>query len=187
MYLKTSIFFILCGLVKALTDNESQCVCTTVECPVEGKNIIAMGDGYADMTYYYENHNGYNVVVSAKGELTPGSLDTGTDTTTCTRKYSRMLEDDGEQVCDAGHILARRLGGYGNQPLNIFPQNSTINEGIFAQFEGKIYDCMQKANNGVLEWEFIYQSDERTMPDKVKYSASFDTGCEPLSDIFDNK
>lgn len=187
MYLKIGIFFILYRLIQVLSDKDSQCICTTVDCPVYGENNIIMGNGYADMTYYYENHNNYNVVVSAIGKLTPGSLDTGSDTTTCTRKYARMLEDDGEPVCDAGHILARRLGGYGNQPLNIFPQNATINEGPFALFEGEIYDCMKKANKGVLEWEFIYNSDERTMPDKVKYSASFDVGCDSLSDIFDNK
>ncbi len=49
-------------------------------------------------------------------------LDTGTDTTSCTQTYSRNLDDDGVQDCDAGHILAHRLGGLGNQPINIFPQ-----------------------------------------------------------------
>ena len=38
----------------------------------------------------------------------------GTDTTSCTQKYSRLLDDDGVKNCDAGHILARRLGGPGN-------------------------------------------------------------------------
>ncbi len=33
-----------------------------------------------------------------------------------------MLDDDGVKDCDAGHILAHRLGGPGNQPINIFPQ-----------------------------------------------------------------
>jgi hypothetical protein len=35
-----------------------------------------------------------------------------------------MLDDDGVKDCDAGHILANRLGGPGNQPINIFPQVS---------------------------------------------------------------
>lgn len=39
-----------------------------------------------------------------------------------TQNYSRSLDDDGVQDCDAGHILAHRLGGPGNQPINIFPQ-----------------------------------------------------------------
>lgn len=54
--------------------------------------------------------------------ITKNDLDKGSDTTDCTQKYSRMLDDDGVQDCDAGHILAHRLGGPGNQPINIFPQ-----------------------------------------------------------------
>ena len=187
MYSKVVFFCLLMRAFSVFCDKNTDCVCTSVPCPEVGENNIIMGNGNAKMTYYYENHNNYPVVISAKGELTPGSLDSGTETTDCTRKYSRMLDDDGSNECDAGHILANRLGGYGNQPLNIFPQNSTVNEGMFAQFEGDIYNCMKKANNGVLEWEFIYENSDRTMPDKVKYSAVFDKGCETLSNVFDNK
>ena len=61
----------------------------------------------------------YEVVVSASGTITPDSLDNGSETTSCTQQYSRSLEDDGEQNCDAGHILANRLGGYGNIPTAV--------------------------------------------------------------------
>lgn len=170
----------------ALTD--SACVCTTVECPDIGKNSIVMGNGYAHLTYTYEKHNQYNVVTYVSGEITPQSLDTGTETTSCTRKYSRMLEDDGEQSCDAGHILARRLGGYGNLPINIFPQNATINEGIFSQFEAKIYDCTKSGvKTTYLTWAFDYESDQHTMPYQVTYSASFHGGtCDDFSSSFPN-
>ena len=67
-------------------------------------------------------HNNYPVVKSAKVTITAANLDMGTETTTCTQSYSRSLDDDGIQNCDAGHILAHRLGGPGNQPINIFPQ-----------------------------------------------------------------
>ena len=50
-----------------------------------------------------------------------------------------MLEDDGNQNCDAGHILANHLGGYGNIPTNIFPQNLNINRGSYADFENDIF------------------------------------------------
>ena len=187
MYSKTLLFFLMASVFRAFCDESSTCVCSTVPCPEAGENTIIMGNGNAKMTYVYEIHNNHPIVISAIGELTQGSLNEGTGTTDCTRKYSRMLEDDGYSECDAGHILANRLGGYGNQPLNIFPQNSTINQGVFAQFEGDIYECMEKANNGVLEWEFMYENCDRTMPDKVKYSATFDQGCEPISKLFDNK
>ena len=72
--------------------------------------------------YTYTLHNNYPVVKSAKVTITAANLDMGTDTTTCTQNYARSLDDDGVQDCDAGHILAHRLGGPGNQPTNIFPQ-----------------------------------------------------------------
>lgn len=180
------LLFLFVTLIKI--GNTSECVCTTVQCPVEGENHIIMGNGNADMTYIYELHNSHEVVTSASGIITPESLNNGTKTTDCTRKYSRMLEDDGEQSCDAGHILANSLGGYGNEPLNIFPQNSTINEGIFSQFEGKIYNCMKSgATKGYLKWIFTYENTEKTMPYKVLYSAEFDKGnCTEISSEFPN-
>ena len=181
------LWVLLCG-VAVTVKADTYCVCTTVPCPQPGENHIIMGNGYANMTYFYEDHQGFPVVVKAQGILTPESLNQGTETTTCTRKYARMLEDDGEQTCDAGHILANRLGGYGNEPLNIFPQNSTINQGIYNQFEGKIYDCIQSSQIGYLQWDFFYENTENTQPYKVTYSAEFDESseCAPLNDDFSN-
>ena len=166
----------------------NDCVCTTVMCPMEGKNNIIMGNGYANIDYTYQQHGDYEVVVSASGTIEPGSLDNGTGTTSCTQEYSRMLEDDGSENCDAGHILANRLGGYGNEPINLFPQSASVNRGIYAQFEGDIYDCMQSgARTGLLSWEFNYGTPERTMPTTVNYSATFDGGnCTTMSSLFPN-
>ena len=180
-------FYIISVFLVGVSSQESPCVCTTVPCPVIGENDIVMGNGGVQMSYVYELHNTMPVVVSAKGTLTPESLDHGTDTTSCTQKYSRILEDDGEQSCDAGHILANRLGGYGNEPLNIFPQNSSINRGSYAQFEGDIYDCMQSSSQGFLTWEFIYPGSQYTQPTHVKYSATFaDSTCGSLYEEFSN-
>ena len=179
-------FLLSIGLAVLRVVAPEYCVCTTVDCPIQGKNSLVMGDGNAHMSYIYDQHEEYLVVTSATGTLTPGSLDNGSETTSCTQKYSRMLEDDGLQDCDAGHILANRLGGYGNQPLNIFPQDPSTNRGIYAQMEGRIYDCMQEANEGYLSWEFIYANSTSTKPINVIYSAEFDTGCEPMKETFPN-
>ena len=72
--------------------------------------------------YNYIMHNGHAVVSTATATISQADMDKGTDTTSCTQSYSRSLDDDGVQDCDAGHILAHRLGGPGNQPINIFPQ-----------------------------------------------------------------
>jgi len=168
--------------------HSSQCVCTTVSCPIDGNNTVIMGNGNAHIEYTYEKHGNYDVVVSAIGSITPKSLDHGTETTSCTQKYSRMLEDDGNQDCDAGHILANRLGGYGNIPTNIFPQNASVNRGSYAQFEGYIYDCMTSgASIGNLSWKFQYQNKKHTMPISVIYSVSFSDGmCYDKSEKFAN-
>lgn len=174
------------GLALLTSVTPEYCVCTTVECPIQGENSLVMGDGNANMSYIYNQHGDYLVVVSAKGTITPESLDNGSETTTCTQKYSRMLDDDGVQDCDAGHILANRLGGYGNHPLNIFPQDPSTNRGIYSQMEGKIYDCMHTANEGYLSWEFIYANSTSTKPINVIYSAEFDKGCEGIKETFPN-
>jgi len=157
--------------------NGEYCVCTSVECPQVGENNIIMGKGGANMTYIYESHLDFPVVIKAQGSITQDSLHNGSDTTSCTRSYARMLEDDGEQSCDAGHILANRLGGYGNQPINIFPQLLSINRGSYAQFEDKIYHCIQNgASQASLSWIFNYPNSTSTMPNEVIYEEIFDKG-----------
>ena len=172
-----------------LGKDPTTCVCTTVQCPVPGNNPLTEGDGGAQITYRYTDHNGQPVVTSAEGYVYPSSLGHGTDTTSCTQAYSRMLDDDGEKNCDAGHILANHLGGLGNEPINIFPQSASMNRGTYAQFEGKIYDCIDSkgCNSGYLTWKFTYADSTRTKPDKVHYEAVFDGGeCGKLEETFDN-
>lgn len=174
-------------LLPRILSSDSPCVCTTVPCPQIGENNIIMGKGGANITFFYEEHQNIPVVIQGKGTVLPESLGNGSDTTDCTRKYARMLEDDGADSCDAGHILANHMGGYGNQPLNIFPQNSTINKGAYNQFESQIYDCILNSSVGFLEWEFMYASQNNTQPNKVTYYAKFeDSPCEPLYEEFTN-
>ncbi len=171
-----------------LAAKDTTCVCTTVSCPTAGNNELREG-GSADIVYRYTMHGEQPVVTSAEGYVYPDSLGHGTDTTSCTQQYSRMMDDDGKADCDAGHILANHLGGLGNEPTNIFPQDAAMNRGVYAQFEGKIYDCIASSGceSGYLTWKFIYADSSRTKPDKVHYTASFKGGdCDYLEDDFDN-
>jgi hypothetical protein len=165
----------------------TSCICSTVPCPTSGYNYLTTCGG-AVGKYYYSYHNGYPVITSASITITSSNLDTGTDTTSCTQDYSRMLDDDGIQDCDAGHILANRLGGPGNQPINIFPQDSSINRGVWAQFEGNIYDCIKGgASSASLSWTFYYETTEHTKPYKATYSATYIGGsCVKVSETFNN-
>lgn len=171
-----------------ITSGSPSCVCTTVPCPVSGANTLHMGGGTAVITYQYIQHGDYDVVESASGDITVADLDHGTDTTSCTQKYARILDDDGIEDCDAGHILANRLGGYGNEPINIFPQAPSINRGAYAQFENNIYDCVQSgATSAHLHWLFTYGNSTATKPIQVEYTASFLGGkCTKMSSTFTN-
>ena len=97
-------------------------VAKTVNYPTDGENdLMAGGGGMCE--YDYEDHDGKPVVVTASCTITSSDLDTGVDTDETTRKYARDLGGhDGVDDDDAGHILANRLGGNGEEPTNIFPQ-----------------------------------------------------------------
>lgn len=141
-------------------------------------------------TYNYATHNGHAVVTSASVTITKADLDKGSDTSSCTQDYSRTLDDDGVQDCDAGHILAHRLGGIGTQPINIFPQDLSINRGAYAQYENLIYDCIATggASSASLAWTFTYESTSHTKPKSVNYKANFNGGsCANTNQDFTNQ
>jgi hypothetical protein len=145
--------------------------------------------GGATGTYDYVTHNGFAVVSSASVTITLASLNQGSDTTSCTQSYSRTLDDDGTQDCDAGHILANRLGGPGNQPINIFPQNLSVNRGSYAQYEDSIYQCISAkgATSAALKWSFSYPSPSNTKPNSVTYAATYTGGsCSSTTETFTN-
>jgi hypothetical protein len=166
----------------------SSCYCTTVPCPVSGVNYLTEGGG-GNGTYYYLLHNNIPVVISAYVRISNKNMDRGTDTTTCTQNYARSLDDDGVQDCDAGHILAHRLGGPGNQPINIFPQDSSINRGAYAQYEDTIYNCLMDKETiyADLSWSFTYSSTSKTKPNSVTYNVKYTGGyCSSISKTFNN-
>lgn len=140
-------------------------------------------------TYNYVLHNNIAVVSSASITITSAQLDKGSDTTSCTQSYSRTLDDDGVQDCDAGHILAHRLGGPGNQPINIIPQDSHVNRGEYSQFEDKIYQCIaaKGGTSAKLSWSYKYQDSTKTKPISITYSVAVTGGsCGSFSQTFSN-
>jgi hypothetical protein len=169
-------------------NSTSTCYCTTVPCPIEGKNLLTIGGG-TNATYYYSLHNNIPVISSVNANISIQNMNKGTDTTTCTQNYARSLDDDGVQDCDAGHILANHLGGPGNQPINIFPQDLSINRGSYAQYEDSIYTCITEkgVSYAELSWSFTYSSNSKTKPISVKYDVYYTSGtCESSSKTFNN-
>tara|TARA_R110002074_G_scaffold27913_2_gene80644 strand:- start:56 stop:658 length:603 start_codon:yes stop_codon:yes gene_type:complete len=188
MKLLHTVYMLVGVLVGESNSHTSPCICTTVPCPVVGNNSLEEGGGGAGV-YQYINHSGFSVVSTAFATITSKDLDMGTGTTTCTQEYSRMLDDDVDKDCDAGHILAHRLGGPGNQPINIFPQKASVNRGSYAQFEGSIYDCIAGgATSAYLTWSFAYLQPNYTKPKQVVYTATFTGGeCKDMNGTFDNE
>ena len=188
MKLFTILSALATTLAQASNMTASSCFCTTVPCPVAGPNYLTIGGG-GTATYYYDLHNNIPVVKSASVRLTINNMDKGTDTTSCTQSYSRSLDDDGVVDCDAGHILAHRLGGPGNQPINIFPQDLSVNRGAYAQYEDGIYNCIttKGASMADLYWIFYYSSSTKTKPISIDYDVRYyDGSCSSTARTFTN-
>ncbi len=182
------LLILITQFISALNIRSSPCFCTMVPCPVSGTNYLTIGGGGTGY-YDYSLHNGIPVIKSARVRIGINNMNKGTDTTTCTQNYARSLDDDSLKNCDAGHILANRLGGPGNQPINIIPQNSSINRGAYAQFEDSIYDCItfMGAEYAELSWSFDYLSNTKTKPNSIKYDVKYTGGsCVSCSKIFTN-
>jgi len=152
--------------------------------PVVGTNHLGPG------TYVYASAGGSKLRVStASASITRANLDTGSDTTETTRNWAHS---QGLSTDDAGHILANRLGGSGKDPVNIFPQNPTINRGTYRVFEGKIADCLSSTTTKItatLTWSFSYGASTDTRPTGVHYCASYSAqtaACQNACQQFSN-
>jgi len=141
--------------------------------PVPGTNVLVPG------SYVYNQVDSARVrVFTARAEVTEANLDKGSDTTETTRNWAKY---QGLPTDDAGHILANRLGGSGKEPVNIFPQNPTINRGQYRVFEGTIYECI-KSSPGItasLTWTFSYAFPNSTRPTGIDYCARFTSSVPP--------
>jgi len=135
--------------------------------PQQGTNILG------NAQYVYAAAGSKLRVTTAHATVTKENLDTGSDTTQTTRDWAHSQGLAGD---DAGHILANRLGGSGKDPVNIFPQNVTINRGVYRVFEGHVADCVAGSTGltAILDWTFSYSSGTDTRPIGVYYCVKYD-------------
>jgi len=163
----------------------------TINSVDEEGNIIP---GNTTAYYKYELHDNIPVVTEANMISHVYNIGAGSGTTSCTRSYAQGIDDDDVVDCDAGHIYAHHLGGPGNQPLNIFPQNGPMNKGTYNQFETAIYNCLIETGGPyALSWAFFYENNNKTKPDYVDYTYEYkgnnvvsDT-CQFATEHFDNR
>ncbi|CAH0381867.1 unnamed protein product [Bemisia tabaci] len=104
-------------------------------------------------------------------------LGRGTDTNPATRDFAQQM---GRSNDDAGHILASRLGGLGNDTANIFPQSRNINRGVWAQAEADVANAVQNRGRVRYTVNLEYDGHYETRPFKIVYRVVDDTTGEVL-------
>ncbi len=116
--------------------------------------------------------------------ITKNSLNNGTGTTQKTRVNAQQL---GKQTDDAGHAIARRLGGPGHKKDNIFPQLKGINRGQYRSFEKEIAKNVKKHGPADVSVEFLYDpmNPKSTRPIQVEYTAVYGNG-QVVTKVFGN-
>ncbi|RML30627.1 Rhs protein [Pseudomonas savastanoi pv. glycinea] len=88
----------------------------------------------------------------------------GTATNASSRSWARSL---GNPDDDAGHIIAKLLGGSGGKD-GVFPQLSKVNRGLFRDFERAIANEVK--DNGPVDLEIVFQyANGGTRPTKIYY------------------
>ena len=127
---------------------------------------------------------GATVVKGANGRITsvsatikPENLYGGTSTTPAARA---MAAPD-----DAGHIIARLLGGRGGlNSDNVFAQLSAVNRGEFREFEKVIASDVRAGKNVNVDIQFIYPDATTDRPSGIRYSVTVDGTT--TTRLFDN-
>ncbi|MFA0965871.1 RHS repeat-associated core domain-containing protein [Pseudomonas amygdali] len=104
----------------------------------------------------------------------------GTATNASSRSWARSL---GNPDDDAGHIIAKLLGGSGGKD-GVFPQLKGINRGQFRAFESTIASTVNKRGPVDVELNFIYGSGG-TRPTSITYDV-YRQGNKILEGIFEN-
>ncbi len=112
---------------------------------------------------------------AAVARIRPGDIGTGTGVTSAGRRAAQAAGSTGD---DAGHLIARLLGGPGGKNAgNLVPMNARLNRGRFARFERRIADFVKAGNTAYLRVTPMY-SGNSLRPNSIVYRARFTDGTE---------
>ena len=130
-----------------------------------------------------------NIIIGANGEVLSatarirrGNLGQGTPTSRSSRNAARCM---GKKEDDAGHILAKLLGGLGHLAQGVFPKNPHINRGAYRVFEGRVADAVRKHGAVDVNIHWIY-GNGGTRPTDIIYEVSHVNGTLILSHMLGN-
>ncbi|KAG8150172.1 RHS repeat-associated core domain-containing protein [Burkholderia catarinensis] len=144
--------------------------------PIEWVDPLGLW-GKNPISKYRYNTNG--TLKSATAKIRPEDLGTGTTTNASSRAAARAF---GCASDDAGHPIARNLGGLGGVK-EVFPQDPGKNRGEFRDFEGDIADAVRGGSNVIVRVVPQYDVGS-TRPHSVLYQARVDGQTE--SRVFPN-
>ena len=103
---------------------------------------------------------------SAFAKIERQHLGTGTSTNAAARLFARTF---GRAKDDAGHAIAKRLGGSGKDIKNIFPQSLRLNRGDFREYEAKIAAKVKAGKEVFVQVILKYDSSIATRPSRIVY------------------
>jgi RHS repeat-associated protein len=105
----------------------------------------------------------------------------GTSTNSSSRAFARKIGDIKD---DAGHIIAKILGGSGRKS-DVFPQLSAVNRGAYRDFEKRIKDYV--IQNGAVNVDIRFITNvSKTRARQVLYNVLDDDGNLIFRNIFHN-
>jgi len=129
---------------------------------------------------------------SVSATITTNELDGGTGTNAKIRKYAQDNAGPGHSKPDAGHLIARRLGGPGNNEDNIIPQEASINRGAYRVFEDEVYHIIDEHGQADVTVTLHYPAhDPNTLrPERIEYVVHYEDAAGQgwvRSEWFDNE
>jgi hypothetical protein len=114
--------------------------------------------------------------------VSQSNIGTGRSTNRSSRNHANAL-NDGDGKVDAGHVIARILGGgIGNN--NIAPMSPTTNRGKLAAFEKSIADKIRETGKTAKIKVQLEYTGDHTRSTRIVYKATVGTWTETKT--FDN-
>jgi hypothetical protein len=127
-------------------------------------------------SHFNSNVDGSGRITSVDATISPSNVGTGSSTNPNSRNHANSL-NDGDGKVDAGHVIAKILGGgIGND--NIVPMSPTTNRGQLAAFERRIATQVRTTNKDAIISVRLEYSGDHTRPIRIVYTATVDTWTE---------
>jgi hypothetical protein len=129
-------------------------------------------DGSSPINEYQMGPNDRIEYLSAR--VYPQHLRTGKRPSLQMRERTKVMGSTGD---DTGHLIAKSLGGPGDEAFNFFPQKMGINRGIWRLEEKNIANALRsgKVNYVEMKFNFKYKNQLDTRPDYFMVDFEYDT------------